>query len=219
MTAAPCPILGLVAKKNAHSGSRQAMILEAAKDLFFERSFAAVGVDEIGERAGVTGPAIYRHFRGKDEILSTLFDDAIDRLLEVTAVESDDPWEELEALVRGHARFVMGERKLAGVKIREERSLAEPYGRSLRRRERRYIDRWISCMERCYPDANPQDLSTAVNVALGALNSVAMWTPDALKSANAPEVLAAVVLHGLHSFQDADADAPATARAAKSAAA
>ncbi len=39
------------------------MILKAAKDLFYERSFAAVGVDEIGQRAGVTGPMIYSHFR------------------------------------------------------------------------------------------------------------------------------------------------------------
>src|SRR6058998_3763722 len=96
---------------------RQQRILDAAAELFFERGFAAVGVDEIGQRAGVTGPAIYRHFSGKDEILATLFDDAIDRLVDATAGEFDDPREELDALVRGHARFVLGERKLAGVKI------------------------------------------------------------------------------------------------------
>ena len=185
------------------------MILEAARDLFFERSFAAVGVDEIGERAGVTGPAIYRHFSGKDEILSTLFDDAIDRLVEATAVRADDPIEELEGLVRGHARFVLGERKLAGVKIREERSLAEPYQRSLRRRERRYIDRWVACVERAFPDADRQTVTTAVNVALGALNSVAMWTPDALKNADAPDVLANVVLRGLHVLAESQAVRPA----------
>jgi AcrR family transcriptional regulator len=51
---------------------RAKKILEAAVELFYERGFAAVGVDDIGERAGVAGPAIYRHFRGKDEILATL---------------------------------------------------------------------------------------------------------------------------------------------------
>src|SRR5580693_8067136 len=115
-----------MAAKSNGPRSRQAMILKAAKDLFYERSFAAVGVDEIGQRAGVTGPAIYRHFRGKDEILSTLFDDAIDRLTIATADTYADPWQELEALVRGHADFVLSERMLAGVKIREDRSLAEP---------------------------------------------------------------------------------------------
>src|SRR3954471_23694985 len=96
-------------KKQVKPGSRYAKILQAGADLFYERSFAAVGVDEIGQRAGVTGPAIYRHFSGKDEILATLFDDAVDRLVEATAGEYEDPRSELEGLVRGHAAFVLEE--------------------------------------------------------------------------------------------------------------
>jgi AcrR family transcriptional regulator len=196
-----------MAAKSNGPRSRQAMILKAAKELFYERSFAAVGVDEIGQRAGVTGPAIYRHFRGKDEILSTLFDDAIDRLMEATAVQSDDPWEELEALVRGHALFVLSERKLAGVKIREERSLAEPYRRGLHRRERRYVERWTSCLGRCYPDLPMEELTTAAHVALGALNAVATWSSEAVKGDETPETIAKVVLRGLRAFEPVSASA------------
>jgi AcrR family transcriptional regulator len=183
------------------------LILKAAKELFYERSFAAVGVDEIGQRAGVTGPAIYRHFRGKDEILSTLFDDAIDRLMEATAVQSEDPWEELEGLIRGHALFVLSERKLAGVKIREERSLAEPYRRGLHRRERRYVERWTDCLARCYPDLELEELTTAAHVALGALNSVATWSAEAVKGEDVPDVISKVVLRGLRAFEPARASA------------
>jgi AcrR family transcriptional regulator len=190
-----------MAAKSNGPRSRQAMILSAAKDLFYERGFAAVGVDEIGQRAGVTGPAIYRHFRGKDEILSTLFDDAIDRLNEATAVQSEDPWEELEALVRGHLLFVLSERKLAGVKIREQRSLAEPYRRGLHRRERRYVERWTDCLARCYPDLPLEELTTAAQVALGALNSVATWSPEAVKREGARGAIAKVVLGGLRAFE------------------
>jgi hypothetical protein len=100
---------------------------------------------------------------------------------------------------------VIGERKLAGVKIREERSLAEPYQRSLRRRERRYVERWMACVERCYPQANRQTITTAVNVALGALNSVAMWSPDALQGPDAPDVVADVVLRGLNVLGESQA--------------
>ena len=190
-----------MAAKAPGSRSRQAIILKAATELFYERSFAAVGVDEIGQRAGVTGPAIYRHFRGKDEILATLFDDAIDRLMEATAVTSDDPCEELEALVRGHALFILGERKLAGVKIREERSLAEPFRRGLHRRERRYVERWLACMERCYPDRSREELNTATQVALGALNSVASWPAEAVKGEDVPEIITMVVLQGLRALE------------------
>jgi AcrR family transcriptional regulator len=191
-----------MAAKTKGPGSRQALILNAAKQLFYDRSFAAVGVDEIGEHAGVTGPAIYRHFQGKDEILSVLFNDAIDRLVEATSFRSEDPWEELEALVRGHARFVMSERELAGVKIREERSLAQPFRRSLHRRERNYVERWLAVMERCYPGHDRQELATAVEVALGALNSIPTWSRDAVKGDRTADVIAEVVLRGLHAFQD-----------------
>jgi AcrR family transcriptional regulator len=181
------------------------MILTAAKELFYEKSFAAVGVDELGERAGVTGPAIYRHFKGKDEILATLFDDAIDRLTEATVAQSDDPFVELEALTRGHAAFVLQERKLAGVKIREERSLAVQYRRRLHRRERRYIDRWTGCMERCYPERDAAELMTSVFVALGALNSVATWSADAVKDPRTTDWIVETVLGGLHTFDQAAA--------------
>ena len=191
-----------MATKAKVSRSRQAMILDAAKQLFYERSFAAVGVDEIGERAGVTGPAIYRHFQGKDEILSILFNDAIDRLVEATSFRSEDPWEELETLVRGHADFVMDERELAGVKIREERSLAQPFRRSLHRRERNYMERWLAVMERCYPGHDAQELATAVEVALGALNSIPTWSRDALTGERTTEIITQVVLRGLYAFQE-----------------
>src|SRR5690349_6588366 len=48
------------------SVARDEVILDAAEKLFFERGFNGVGVDEIGQVAGVTGSAIYRHFDSKD---------------------------------------------------------------------------------------------------------------------------------------------------------
>lgn len=52
--------------------STKEKILEAALDMFSERGYDAVGVDEIAEAIGYTGPSIYRHFKGKEEILNTL---------------------------------------------------------------------------------------------------------------------------------------------------
>ncbi len=60
--------------------SRERQILDAAATLFYERGFHQVGVDDIGERVGVTGPAIYRHFSGKDHVLATLYNEALDEL-------------------------------------------------------------------------------------------------------------------------------------------
>lgn len=47
-------------------------ILEAALTLFSEKGYDGVGVDLIAEQAGIKGPSLYRHFKGKEDILNTL---------------------------------------------------------------------------------------------------------------------------------------------------
>ena len=64
-------------------------ILDAALELFAEHGYSAVGVDRIGTAPAIPGPHIYRHFSGKDELLATLIDQSMDRLLTLTAVASD----------------------------------------------------------------------------------------------------------------------------------
>ena len=109
---------------------RDQQILEAAAELFYERGFHAVGVDEIGARAGVTGPAIYRHFSGKDEILATLFNEALDQLLVRTEAAEGEPWAELELLIRAQTTFALNHRHVISIYTREGRALAEPWRRA-----------------------------------------------------------------------------------------
>ncbi len=177
--------------------TRRRKILDAATDLFYSAGFSGVGMDAIGARAGYSGPAIYRHFSGKDEILATLFDEAIDGLILVTGPPLEDPWAELGQLVEGHTSFVLEQRTLAGVKIREERSLAGPSRRRLRDRERRYVDRWLSCVARCRPDLAADAQISAGHAALGMVNSIASWPADALKEPSLPRLLVSIVVHGL----------------------
>lgn len=47
-------------------------ILFAALDLFSEKGYDGVGVDQIAESIGLKGPSIYRHFKGKEDILNRL---------------------------------------------------------------------------------------------------------------------------------------------------
>ena len=54
--------------------TKKQIIMDAALDLFSEKGYAAVGVDEIGAAAGVKGPAIYHYFKGKAAILNELLD-------------------------------------------------------------------------------------------------------------------------------------------------
>lgn len=47
-------------------------ILDSALTLFAEKGYDGVGVDLIAENAGLKGPSIYKHFKGKEEILDVL---------------------------------------------------------------------------------------------------------------------------------------------------
>ncbi len=52
----------------ARSARTRGALLQAARELFAEKGFAATGRDEIAERAGVTRGALYHHFASKTEV-------------------------------------------------------------------------------------------------------------------------------------------------------
>src|SRR4051812_49754568 len=88
---------------DAGNPSRREQILRAAAQLFAQRGSRNVGVDDIGAAVGVTGPAIYRHFAGKDAMLAEMLVRISERLLaggtERGAAAGGDPAEQLRALV------------------------------------------------------------------------------------------------------------------------
>src|SRR4051795_1460736 len=50
--------------------SRREEILEIAVGLFAERGYHGVSMDDVGAAAGITGPALYHHFAGKEAMLA-----------------------------------------------------------------------------------------------------------------------------------------------------
>jgi len=54
----------------------RAGILDAAKAVCLEEGIGQLTMRRLGERLGVTAPAIYRHFRGKDDLIQALVDEA-----------------------------------------------------------------------------------------------------------------------------------------------
>jgi AcrR family transcriptional regulator len=184
---------------------RGEQILSVATDLFFAKGYGQVAVDEIGVGAGLSGPAIYRHFRGKGEILAALFDRAIDGVLSATGRESADPVADLEHRVRAHARYVLAHRKLASVWIREGRALSEEHRSRLRRREANYVNQWIEAIGRCHPAMSQKDAEVAALTALGTLNSVPSWPKTSVSTAQIGDTVSRFVLAGLGFAAEDDA--------------
>lgn len=87
--------------KAAQRQATTAALLTAARELFAERGYAAVGTEEIVQRAGVTRGALYHHFRGgKEELFrSVLVQISAETAQRVAgeATSREDPWESLTA--------------------------------------------------------------------------------------------------------------------------
>ena len=182
---------------------RSDKILRAAMLLFYERGFDGVGVDLIGQRAGMSGPAIYRYFSGKDEILVTLLDEAIDRVLMSAGGNFDNPREELAHLIRGHVRRAIEEHQLMSVWTRERNSIPKQYRARLRSRIGRYVDRWVDCLAACYPGHSRDVLVAAVHATHGLIDSTAFWPTQSLKVAGLEDMLSGMAQSGLEWLNDA----------------
>jgi len=154
--------------------TRRQQILDTAARLFAERGFHGVSVHDIGAACGISGPALYKHFSGKDEILGEALTQISERLLAegtARAKGAATPREALDALVDWHVDFALTSPELIVVQEREWASLGEAARRHVRERQLAYIDVWVATLRRLRDDLTPAQGRAAVQAAFGLLNS------------------------------------------------
>jgi len=142
------------------------MLLQAAADLFASRGYHAVGIDDIGEAAGISGPGVYRHFASKQALLQALCDLAVARMLEAARAEQG-----LEALVDLHVRFVVREHALIRVWLREQWALDKEARRASAVQLRSYEKVWREALAPRRPDLSAEAIALVVSAVLGMLNT------------------------------------------------
>ena len=169
----------------ATSGRREA-ILAAALALFRQHGFHAVGIDDIGTSAGISGPGVYRHFPSKSSLLVALFDGLSERMLAAAEEiqKADDPPEEtLERLVDFHVATAVADRALLAVWMQDAKSLPRSDEQRIRDRQNDYAAIWESTLTRLRPELGPSEVHTVVHAALGAINSIAFHDPGLSREA------------------------------------
>ncbi|MCW2915184.1 MAG: TetR family transcriptional regulator [Actinomycetia bacterium] len=183
--------------------SRDRAILDAAAEAFYEKGFHGVGVDELGARAGLSGPALYRHFSGKDEILATLLNEAMDELISATVPVHDDPALDLQRALRHHVDFAVGHRHLINLYQREVRSLAEPWKRRFDLRRSLYTDRWESLFGRRFPALDQPTVAAVTQASLGMIFSLSYWPGRRVQGVDVEALLLSLLSHGLGLYEPA----------------
>jgi len=153
--------------------TRDRVLREAAR-LFAERGFHGTSVEDIGAACGISGPALYKHFAGKDAVLAKLLVDISEQLLEGgrgVVAEEPDAVAALGRLVEFQADFALAEPDLIRIQDRDLASLARSDRDRVRRLQRGYVEVWAAALRRVDPSLSTEVARIRTHAVFGLLNS------------------------------------------------
>ncbi|MYS84095.1 TetR/AcrR family transcriptional regulator [Embleya scabrispora] len=161
--------------------SRREQILQVAARLFAERGYQSVGMDDIGAAVGISGPALYKHFRGKEAMLTELLVDISEKLLarglERAAIE--EPAQALAALIEGQVEFALRHPDLITLHDHALNQVPTAERHRIRRVQRAYVEIWVEVALKAHPGRlDDREARAAVHAAFGLINS----TPHTLRT-------------------------------------
>lgn len=169
--------------RGRQKSDRRSQLLAAAELLIAERGFLAVRLEDIGAAAGISGPAIYRHFTGKEALLVELLVGISTRLLagaQAVLARDPDPEDALDGLIEFHLDFALSEPDLIRIQDRDLANLPATAQRQVRRAQRRYVETWVGALRSLDPTLAEDQARVMAHAAFGLLNS----TPHSMKPAH-----------------------------------
>jgi AcrR family transcriptional regulator len=155
--------------------SRRDEILEIAVGLFASRGYHGVSMDDIGSAAGVTGPALYHHFAGKEAMLIAALIPVSESLLEGgrerVARHPADAEAALADLIDFHVDFALANPAVIALHLHELDRLPEEPRRQIRRLQRLYVEEWVGVLTLLRPELEAAEARVLAHAAFGLMNS------------------------------------------------
>ena len=160
------------------------LLIETAARLFAQNGYNKTSMRELAEAVGMKAGSIFYHFKGKEEILHAVMQQAITYLLlavQKNIVHADTPRERLRVLVRLELDMYLGDQSGYGlVLIHEWRSLPADLQGNIMAMRAEYESFWDSTLADCHREgiikANPKIVRRLLN---GAFSWVIYWyKPD-----------------------------------------
>jgi len=155
--------------------SRRDEILEIAVGLFAQRGYHGVSMDDIGSAAGVTGPALYHHFAGKEAMLVAALIPVSEGLLrggkQRVERHPDDAGAALADLIEFHVEFALENPAVIALHLHELDRLPDEPRRQIRRLQRLYVEEWVGVLAQIRPDLDAGEARVLAHSAFGLMNS------------------------------------------------
>ncbi len=156
--------------------NRRDLILDAAVKLFHERGYPATSVDDIGKAVDVSGPAIYRHFSSKEEILVDairMAADEVNHINDQARERHNDPRGLLGAYIRAYVDVALDRSALIAVWSSEARHLSHERRSPMTRRLRSWSSEWVEALIEARPELDEPTARLLVAASIGLITSVA----------------------------------------------
>ncbi|MFF5180609.1 TetR/AcrR family transcriptional regulator [Micromonospora sp. NPDC000316] len=155
---------------------RKDRIALAGAELFCERGYHGVSVDEIAAVVGISGPAVYRHFPNKYAILVHATREVVGALLAAT---TDPPTATAEgvlhALLGRLAGVAVSKRRVAGLYQWEGRYLTPEHRQEFAATLTTLVGRLAGPLRELRPELTAAQAELLVNAALSAFGSVTTY--------------------------------------------
>ncbi|MET3142177.1 UNVERIFIED_ORG: AcrR family transcriptional regulator [Arthrobacter sp. UYEF2] len=167
-------------RSQAKENRRQAL-LTAAAALFALHGFNRVSLEDLGAAAGVSGPAVYRHFQGKQGVLGDLLLTVSRELLDGgrrVIAETTDPLAALRRLVGFQVEFALGKPDVIRVQDRDFSNLSQKDQSEVRTLQRNYVEIWVEVLSLLHPGTDAIELRMRAHAAFGLINS----TPHSIRN-------------------------------------
>ncbi|MCW4353644.1 TetR/AcrR family transcriptional regulator [Hoyosella sp. YIM 151337] len=161
-------------RRSQMKADRRKQLLTAAAKLIAERGYNGVRLEDIGAEAGISGPAIYRHFPNKEALLVELLTGVSDHLFyggSEVADRAANAEEALAGLIEFHLDFALNQSDLIRVQDRDLHSLPAQAQHQVRMLQRRYVERWVQVLMELTPSLDAVSARTKAHAVFGLINS------------------------------------------------
>ncbi|MCV2396222.1 TetR/AcrR family transcriptional regulator [Actinotalea sp. M2MS4P-6] len=155
---------------------RREQLAQAGVELFAERGYHEVTIEDIATAVGLTPSGVYRHFSGKSEILRTACVRAASTLDQAAdeALSRDDGREALRILESAYIDFAVDDRDLMGVYVADVGALDVEDQRGLRRLQRAHVDDWVELLGRVRPELEAREVRFLVHAGFNVVADVSV---------------------------------------------
>jgi len=179
-----------VTSKRTRPRNRRDLILRAACSLFGERGYHNVGMDDIGDAVGITGPAVYRHFASKEDLLMAALVQDLERTIAGVA-KVDAGLRGIEAVAETVGAVVdttMQDWDLAVVFRREAPALPAERRAQIEPGRRQLAEMIAGAVQQVHPDLVGDDLRLRLEAQYGMLTGVLIYGSSSHRRRYAPVV-------------------------------